>query len=484
MIPEPGLRVGHKYELVRPLGAGGMGAVWVARHTQLDVDVAIKLMAPELLRAPSAVARFEREAKAAAQLKSPHVVHIHDYGVDGGSPYIAMELLEGEDLDALLQREKRLSPARAAEILTQAAKALRAAHDAGIVHRDLKPSNLFLTYPGGDLLLKVLDFGIAKETQPAGVNERTTTGVVLGSPLYMSPEQARGGNVGPPSDLWSLAVVAFEMITGTHPFLGASVGDVIARICGDQLPIPSQIDPSLPPAVDAFFERALRRTPERRFSSARELSDAFAAVAAAHPDHAPAKVIAPSIERHVAETLPAVEEPPRLGRTGATGPLVIAVDTSMSEGPTHPAEPSAIAAGSTASRSSEITPALPDPAPPRAPLRIAVIAVVAAALIGVTYLAARPSPPPSTPAPAISAPLPTAPRPTIEPARPRDPAPIPSAPAPTASASASAISPPAVKPAPLPGTARPRASASVDPVVPARPPTPRIDPFTGLPVND
>ena len=480
MIPEPGLRVGNKYELVRPLGAGGMGAVWVARHTQLDVDVAIKLMAPELLRAPSAVARFEREAKAAAQLKSPHVVHIHDYGVDGGSPYIAMELLEGEDLDALLRRDKRLSLARAAEILTQAAKALRAAHEAGIVHRDLKPSNLFLTYPGGDLVLKVLDFGIAKETQPAGVNERTTTGVVLGSPLYMSPEQARGGNVGPPSDLWSLAVVAFEMITGTHPFLGASVGDVIARICGDQLPIPSQIDPSLPPAVDTFFERALRRTPERRFSSARELSDAFAAVAAAHPDHAPAQVIAASIERHIAETSPAVEDPPRLGRTGATAPLVIAVDTSMSEGPTHPAEPSVIAAGSAASRSTEITPAPPDPAPRRAPLPIAVIAGVAAALIGVAYLAARPSP--TAPVPAVSAPLPTAPRPTLEPARPPDPAPIPSAPAPTASASASAI--PVVKPVPLPGTAKPRASASVDPVVPARPPTPRIDPFTGLPVND
>ena len=203
--------------------------------------------------------------------------------MEDGTPYIAMELFDGEDLAGLLERERRLSLLRASEILGQAAKALRAAHEARIVHRDIKPSNLFLARESGEIVVKVLDFGIAKETGPATAGQQgaTTTGVVLGSPLYMSPEQARGTAIDERSDLWSLGVVLFEMITGEQPFLGASVGDVIAKICGDELPVPSRFNADLSPEIDAFFARVLARDPAARFPSARALSDAFATIAAA-----------------------------------------------------------------------------------------------------------------------------------------------------------------------------------------------------------
>jgi serine/threonine-protein kinase len=474
MTPEPGVLVGGKYRLDRPLGAGGMGAVWVARHTQLDVDVAIKLMAPGLASSPSAVARFHREAKAAAQLKTPHVVHIYDFGVEDGSPFIAMELLDGEDLDSLLQRDKRLPLARAAAILAQAAKGLRAAHDAGIVHRDLKPSNLFLADVGGDMVVKILDFGIAKEVAPApSPRASTTTGVVLGSPLYMSPEQARGGSVGPASDLWSLAVVAFEMVTGTHPFLGNTMGDVIAKICGDELPVPSQLAPGLPRELDAFFARALKRDPARRFASARELSDAFTVVAAARAEDEsrptlPALQEAPSLaERASAPTEPAV---PVRGRAEATAPLVIAAE----------AKPAAPAESNT-----------PAPPPRRRVLLAGAIVATGAALVAAYVAAARPagdeiavqtaaagnttsSSTPVPPGPSSS--TPSSPVSAAEtpppPAQASSAPPPPSAPAPRASARV-----------PPRATAAPRASAAPEkPAAPANGPPP-TDATFGLPVN-
>ena len=225
---EPGVVVGGKYRLERPLGAGGMGAVWVARHTLLDVEIALKVMGPQVADVPEARSRFVREAKAVAQLKSPYIVQVHDFGGIDDTPYLAMELLSGEDLGSVIAHEHRLSLARTVEIAASIAKALRVAHEARIVHRDLKPTNIFLANVGGEQVVKVLDFGIAKVL--AGADAGTTTsGAIIGSPAYMSPEQARGGALDERSDLWSLGAVVFEMLTGQQAFGGATIGDVIVE---------------------------------------------------------------------------------------------------------------------------------------------------------------------------------------------------------------------------------------------------------------
>ena len=260
-----------------------MGSVWVARHVQLEVDVAIKFRTrADGLDAP-AIDRFKREAQAAAQLKSPHVVHIHDYGLDDGTPFIAMELLQGEDLGELLDRVGRLSLRRTLQLISQAAKGLEAAHQAGIVHRDIKPRNLFLARLSDDEVLKILDFGIAKRT--SSEDGDTSANVVLGSPAYMSPEQARGTEVGPTSDVWSLAAVTYRALTGVPPFQGTSSQDTVIKICTEDAPPASSHCADLPKAIDEFFHRALAREPRDRFASPSDLVQAFRKLVESHPDH-------------------------------------------------------------------------------------------------------------------------------------------------------------------------------------------------------
>ncbi|MBL8740005.1 MAG: serine/threonine protein kinase [Myxococcales bacterium] len=275
MNPLPGVVVAQRYRLERPLAAGGMGTIWVARHLQLDIDIAVKFMSDEVDGAPSGRARFEREAKAAARLRSPHVVRTYDYGVDGGTPFLAMELLHGESLEAKLRREAPLALPLTASIFRQIAKGMLEAHDLGIVHRDLKPANIFMARASGEETVKILDFGIAKETKSSIVEDETKSGTLLGSPHHMSPEQARGGVVDARSDLWSLGVVLFRMVTGEKPFAGTNVGDVIAKICADAIPRPSAFRPGLPALVDEFFTRALARNPALRFQSVQEMTLAF-----------------------------------------------------------------------------------------------------------------------------------------------------------------------------------------------------------------
>jgi eukaryotic-like serine/threonine-protein kinase len=267
MTVEAGLIIAGKYRLVAPIATGGMGAVWRARHETLETAATMD----------SALERFKREARAAAQLKSPNVVQIIDYGIHDEIPYIVMELLEGEDLGVHLAREGTLSLGRAAMILRSAAKALRLAHDAGLVHRDLKPANIFIARIAGEEVIKVLDFGIAKEKDQKLATIETSNNALLGSPLYMSPEQTRGSAVDHRSDLWSLAVVLLEMITGDVPFSGASLGDVFVKICTGPIPPPSKMG-VFSPGLDGFFERALDRDPTRRFATASELAGAFEAI--------------------------------------------------------------------------------------------------------------------------------------------------------------------------------------------------------------
>ena len=271
--------VARKYRLERPLARGGMGEVWIARHLQLDTAVAVKFMDPSFAASSDARARFEREAKSSAQLRSPYVATVHDYGVEDDTPYIVMELLEGEDLSARLRREGRLTLTATTTLVTQVCRALRRAHEMGIVHRDLKPGNIFLARHDEEEIVKVLDFGIAKAARSTFGGEATKTGTIIGSPHYMSPEQSRSTKqVDHRSDLWSLGVIAYRSLTGQLPIAGTDLIDVLVRISTDPIPAPSHIAPELGVKVDPFFERALARDPAARFQSAREMAEAFAAL--------------------------------------------------------------------------------------------------------------------------------------------------------------------------------------------------------------
>jgi eukaryotic-like serine/threonine-protein kinase len=295
--------VGGKYTLERELARGGMGAIWVAFDAQLRRRVALKLMSPDHLASSSARSRFEREAMAIAQLQSPHVVQIFDYGVDDGAPYIVMELLDGEDLQERLGRVVRMPIATVASMLTQAAKALGAAHGAGIVHRDIKPANIFLSRHDTDEVVKVLDFGVAAlmSGAPTGDLHVTRAGGVVGTPHYMAPEQVRGSKgVDYRADLWSLGVVAYRSLTGRLPFDAEAFGELLIQICTDPVPPPSKLLPELGPDADRFFERALARDPAKRFGSAREMAAALAELAAAGRSDKATKILVVDDEPDVA----------------------------------------------------------------------------------------------------------------------------------------------------------------------------------------
>jgi serine/threonine-protein kinase len=263
-----------KYRLETLLGKGGMGEVWQAVHVELDTAVAVKILAEDVAASESAAGlRLRHEARATARLRSPHVVQILDFGVDLGSPYIVMELLEGETLKERLEKTPRLGISFALRVVEQAAAALALAHSDGIVHRDIKPSNLFLTRGGDDEIVKVLDFGIAKVGGP-GEPGVTLPGTVVGSPGFMSPEQADGQRVDGRSDLWSLAAVAFHMLTGEPAFRGQTLTELRTSMRAGPRKA-TEICSDLPPELDAFFPRALAVAPGERFQSARELVHAF-----------------------------------------------------------------------------------------------------------------------------------------------------------------------------------------------------------------
>ena len=281
-LPGAGDVIAGKYRLERLLKQGGMGAVWIATHLGLDEKVAVKFMDPRRVSSAEARARFTREAKAAAQIRSKNIVQILDHGVDGSVPYIAMELLSGEDLGARLRRRGRLSVTDASTLMNDIAHALDRAHAAGIVHRDLKPENIFLAKDGEFEVPKILDFGIALEVQEDATDDTAVTqeGVILGTPYFMSPEQVRGRtNIDHRSDLWSVGVILFRAITGIRPFGRGQPADVIVQICSDPIPRASVVTRDLPEECDRFFEKALARDVSKRFSSAKEMASAFAEIA-------------------------------------------------------------------------------------------------------------------------------------------------------------------------------------------------------------
>jgi serine/threonine-protein kinase len=261
----------ERYRLVRPLARGGMGSVWCADHLTLGSQVALKIIDPQLAREDVGLARFMREARALAALHSPFIVHVLDFGSDGEIVYLVMELLEGKTLGKRLKAEKQLSPAETLRIFGDVCKAMGHAHDRGVIHRDLKPENIFLCDASREHITKVLDFGIAK---PQGLENITTantgTGMFLGTPSYMSPEQCRGHAIDQRSDLWALGAIAYECLTGKRLYMGSTVGDVVVRICSGELPA-GAADERLPAGFRRWLEKAMAREPAQRFASAGEL---------------------------------------------------------------------------------------------------------------------------------------------------------------------------------------------------------------------
>ncbi|APR88188.1 Putative serine/threonine-protein kinase pknH [Minicystis rosea] len=424
----PDLVIADRFRLVRPLGEGGMGAVWLATHIRLQIPCAVKFMRPEVAAEPAYRTRFDREAVAAAQIRSPHVVNILDHGVWEGAPYIAMEYLEGEDLAQRLARSGMLSPAETVRIVAQVARALTRAHAASLVHRDLKPGNIFLARDDDRELIKVLDFGIAKVSSPATGNQ-TKTGAILGTPYYMSPEQAQGTKtVDHRTDLWALAVVVFECLTGKLPFVSDAFGDLVLKIIVEEIPVPSRVA-AVPAGFDAWWAHAVARDPAARFQSAKEMSEALADALGV----------------------------PIAGEAGA--PSVQATQVPAPGGPRTPAEVTPARPGVEAPGSSTVAGAattLGSPARSRSRV-LAGLSVAAAVAIGIGVVATRGSTRAMPPATAAAQPANVAAPPATSAADTRAPspsaAPSPSTAEPVSSAAASAAPPVEASGAPVAHTA-------------------------------
>jgi len=259
-VVEIGTVVGGKFRIERLLGTGGMGAVAVATHLHLDQRVALKILHPDHAKNPDVCERFLREARAAARLRSEHVCRVSDVGIDGQTPYIVMELLEGDDLASLIEKGP-LPIATAVDYVLQATIAIAEAHARGIVHRDLKPANLFVTRRlDGSPLVKVLDFGIAK-AMTASPSKLTNTDVLMGTPGYMSPEQLRAlRTVDARSDIWQLGVILYEAVSGRVPFPAATITDMAIRVATEP-PEPLDVDPAFREVV----LKCLEKSPDRRY---------------------------------------------------------------------------------------------------------------------------------------------------------------------------------------------------------------------------
>ncbi|MDP8954922.1 MAG: Stk1 family PASTA domain-containing Ser/Thr kinase, partial [Actinomycetota bacterium] len=255
-----------RYELHRRIARGGMADVFLARDALLDRPVAVKVLFPEFATDPTFVQRFRREAQAAANLSHPNIVSVYDWGEEGGTYFIVMEYIEGRSLAQIIKDEGRLHPDRAADITADAAAALGFAHRNGVVHRDVKPGNVLIDVNGN---VKVADFGIARA---ANARENLTqTGAVMGTATYFSPEQAQGFGVDPRSDVYSLGVVLYEMVTGRPPFDGDSPVSIAYKHVREQPVPPSELNPSLPPAFEAIILQAMAKDPSDRYASAEEL---------------------------------------------------------------------------------------------------------------------------------------------------------------------------------------------------------------------
>ena len=275
MTLNPGSRIGP-YEIVGPLGAGGMGEVYRARDARLGRDVAIKVLPAALASDAERLRRFEIEARAVAALNHPNILSIHDIGTHEGTPYLVSECLEGQTLRQELAGGP-LPLRRAVEYGKELAQGLAAAHDKGIVHRDLKPENIFVTRDGR---IKILDFGLAKLVKPEGSADQgatleaepTSVGAVLGTAGYMSPEQVRGEPADARSDIFALGTILYEMLSGQRAFRRDTSAETMTAILKEDPPDLAELTKPIPPAVERIVRRCLEKKPLQRFQSARDLA--------------------------------------------------------------------------------------------------------------------------------------------------------------------------------------------------------------------
>ncbi len=274
--PMLGARIGD-YVIQERIGAGGMGIVYRAVQPLIGKQVAIKILSPHMASHPEAVHRLLAEARIVSTIQHHGIIDIFGFGeLPDGRQYMVMEYLKGSPLDTYLAQHQRLEPSEAFAILDEVLAALGAAHAAGVVHRDLKPNNIFLVQqPDGSRYTKLLDFGIAKAEAPTEDSPQTATGVLMGTPEYMAPEQVRSQAVSPRTDLYALGVVAFKMLTGKLPFTGDRVQVLLAQV-SEAPPMPSQLLPSLPPGIDALIRWLMAKRPEERPASTDEVRRAMA----------------------------------------------------------------------------------------------------------------------------------------------------------------------------------------------------------------
>jgi serine/threonine-protein kinase len=276
---KPGDLLAGKYRVEKVLGAGGMGMVVAARHVELGQRVALKFMLREAMKEPGLAERFSREARAAVQLKSPHTARVLDVGrLKNGEPFMVMEYLDGQDLDEMLRARGPVAPQVAVDLVLQACEAFAEAHGLGMIHRDIKLKNLFLTSTvDGRPFVKVLDFGLAKQLGGNGGDvSLTATTAVFGSPQYMSPEQMRSAkDADARSDIWSLGVCLYELLTGRVPFDAAGVAEICAMVLKDPVVPPSRWAPAIPPELEAVVLKCLEKDPLARYQTVVELGYAL-----------------------------------------------------------------------------------------------------------------------------------------------------------------------------------------------------------------
>jgi len=323
----PGTLLDDRYEILRQLGIGGMGTVYLARHLRMDRLCAVKVLHPSLAGDHEALERFGREARNASRINHPAVCAVYDFGSGpGGGAYLAMEYVEGRSLGAILREQGAMAPSRALTLLRGIAAGLDAAHALGIVHRDLKPDNVMVVGSPGGETVKLVDFGIAKALAGDLHREVTAPGVVVGTPDYMAPEQFAGDPADHRIDLYSLAVIAFRMLTGSLPFVGATARETLTARLTTAPRTLSEAAPErpFPPEAQAVMDRALARRPEDRFETATAFADAMGnALSGMPPDLADAT---PTV-RLDAPTGPAGSPSPTLRHRRLPGPgrAIIAV---------------------------------------------------------------------------------------------------------------------------------------------------------------
>ena len=267
-----GAVIAARYEILSPLGRGGMGMVYKAHDRMLDETVAIKVLRSEFVNTPEMGRRFRHEIKLARKVSHRNVCRIHEYGEDGGLRFISMEYLEGTDLKQVMRLAGGLQTDEAFDIAIQVAEGLQAIHDMGVIHRDLKTPNLMRDARG---VVRLMDFGIAKGSEETGTGGLTQTGAVMGTPEYMSPEQCRGEKIDSRSDLYSLGIVDYELFTGQVPFRGDSAVATIFKHIQDPVPLEGDAARRLPPALIPVLRRLLAKDRKERYASAGEVAEAL-----------------------------------------------------------------------------------------------------------------------------------------------------------------------------------------------------------------